>query len=139
MVDNIVRYYLGYAQIHQKGFWDDQTLDNSFDVKAVPASLDASMDLAPRLESFALASSGELTRGVLVIGIDPQREDEMTKLKGRITDGGYLTDTDNAVMMAEGLAGLLNLTVGDTLLMVSQGYQGQNAAGAYPIKALVKF
>ena len=139
MVDNIVRYYLGYAQIHQKGFWDDQTLDNSFATRAVPASLDKSIDLAPRLESFALASSGELTRGVLVIGIDPPREDAMTNLESRITKGGYLTLTDNAVLVAEGLANLLNLTVGDTLLMVSQGYQGQNAAGAYPIKGLVKF
>ncbi|MEO1263081.1 MAG: FtsX-like permease family protein [Bacteroidota bacterium] len=139
MVDNVVRYYLGYAQIHQKGFWDDQTLDNSFEAKAVPASLNTSMELAPRLESFALASSGELTRGVLVIGIDPLSEDAMTNLKGRITAGEYLSESDQAVMVAEGLANLLNLQVGDTLLMVSQGYQGRNAAGAYPIKSLVKF
>ena len=139
MVDNVVRYYLGYAQIHQNGFWDDQTLDNSFDPKAVPASLHESMELAPRLESFALASSGEITRGVLVVGIDPKKENAMTGLKNRITKGDYLNGEDQSVLVAEGLANLLNLNIGDTIIMVSQGYQGQNAAAAYPIKSLAKF
>jgi putative ABC transport system permease protein len=139
MVDNIVRYYLGYAQIHQKGFWDDQSLENSFEPETVPASLKSTMRLAPRLESFALASSGEVTRGVLVVGIDPVKEDEMTRLQSRLTQGSYLEMGGTAVLAAEGLANLLNLDVGDTLILVSQGYQGRNAAGAYPIKGLVKF
>ena len=139
MVDNVVRYYLGYAQIHHKGFWDDQTLENSFDPKTVPASLNESIDLAPRLESFALASSGEITRGVLVVGIDPDKENAMTRLKNRLTKGEYLLRDDKSVLVAEGLADLLNLTVGDTLIMISQGYHGQNAAAAYPIKSLAKF
>ncbi|MCB0520569.1 MAG: FtsX-like permease family protein [Saprospiraceae bacterium] len=139
MVDNVVRYYLGYVQIHHKGFWDDRTLENSFEPEAVPASLKSEMAMAPRLESFALASSGEVTRGVLVAGIDPVKEDEMTGLKGRLTAGQYLSMEDTAVLLAEGLGQLLNLGVGDTLIMVSQGYQGRNAAGAYPVKGLVKF
>ncbi len=139
MMDNIVRYYLGYAQIHQKGYWDDQTLENSFDARTVPASIEEEMELAPRLESFALASSGELTRGVLVVGIDPEKENAMTDLKNRITNGSYINANDNSVLIAEGLANLLNLTECDTIILVSQGYHGQNAVGAYPIKALVKF
>ena len=139
MVDNIVRYYLGYAQIHHLGFWDDQTLENSFEPQAVPASLKSGMDLTPRLESFALASSGEVTRGVLVVGIDPEKEDEMTRLRGRLTEGSYFTMDDKAVLIAEGLANLLNLNLGDTVILIRQGYQGRNAAGAYPIKGIAKF
>lgn len=139
MVDNVVRYYLGYAQVHQQGFWDDQTLENSFEPQAVPASVKSQFSMTPRLESFALASSGEITRGVLVVGIDPEKEDAMSSLKGRLTEGAYFEMDDTAVLVAQGLAELLNLQVGDTLILVSQGYQGRNAAGAYPIKGLVKF
>lgn len=139
MVDNVVRYYLGYAQIHHNGFWDDQSLENSFDPQDVPTSLENSLALAPRLESFALASSGEVTRGVLVVGIDPQKEDAMTRLSGRLTEGDYLDMNDTAVLVSNGLAELLNLGIGDTIILVSQGYQGRNAAGAYPIKGLAKF
>jgi ABC-type lipoprotein release transport system permease subunit len=139
MVDNVVRYYLGYIQVHKQGFWDDQTLENSFAAKAVPAALKEKENIAPRLESFALASSGNITKGVLVVGIDPEKETSMTDLKARLTAGAYLSVEDNAVLLAEGLANLLKLNVGDTLILVSQGYQGQNAAGAYPIKGLAKF
>lgn len=139
MVDNVVRYYLGYAQVHQKGFWDDQTLDNSFDPATVPAGLYDEMKLTPRLESFALASSGEVTRGVLVVGIDPEKEDDMTNLRGRLKAGAYLAPDDSGALMAEGLAALLNLRVNDTLILVSQGYQGRNAAGAYIVRGMVKF
>jgi len=31
MIDSMVRFYSGYIQIHSKGYWDEQTLDNSFD------------------------------------------------------------------------------------------------------------
>lgn len=139
MVDNIARYYLGYAQIHQEGFWDEQTLDNSFEPQAVPAALYDKLSLTPRLESFALASSGDITRGVLVVGIDPGKEDEMTGLKGRLTNGAYFTENSSSAMVAEGLAELLNLKLGDTIILLSQGYQGQNAAGAYPISGIAKF
>ncbi|MFQ5446877.1 MAG: ABC transporter permease, partial [Saprospiraceae bacterium] len=129
----------GYIQVHKQGFWDDQTLENSFDAKAVPASLKKKENIAPRLESFALASSGDITKGVLVVGIDPQKETSMTGLEARLTAGAYLTSEDHAALIAEGLATLLKLSVGDTLILVSQGYQGRNAAGAYPIKGVAKF
>lgn len=139
MVDNIARYYLGYAQVHQAGFWEEQTLDNSFEPQAIPASLGEQLSLTPRLESFALASSGEITRGVLVVGIDPKKEDEMTGLESRLTKGDYLDENKKEALVAEGLANLLNLGVGDTIILISQGYQGRNAAGAYPISGIAKF
>ena len=30
MIDSVVRFYSGHVQVHAKGYWDDQTLDNSF-------------------------------------------------------------------------------------------------------------
>ena len=31
MTDNIVQAFTGYIQIHKYGYWDDQTLDNTFE------------------------------------------------------------------------------------------------------------
>lgn len=139
MIDNVVRYYMGYIQIHQKGFWDDKTLENTMALEDLPAAALKDPDIIPRIESFALASSGDITRGVLVIGVEPQKERTLSSLDERVIDGAYLQADDEAVMVAEGLANHLKLSTGDTLVMISQGYQGQNAVGAYPIKAIVKF
>ena len=40
MIQNVVGFYTGYVQVHKDGYWDDQTLENSFEqVPAVFTSL----------------------------------------------------------------------------------------------------
>jgi ABC-type lipoprotein release transport system permease subunit len=91
------------------------------------------------VESFALAAFGNKTKGSLVIGIDPDKENALTRVKNKIVEGEYLTDDDKAVMVAQGLADYLNMGVGDTLVLIGQGYHGANAAGLYVIKGIMKF
>lgn len=143
MINNVVNYYFGYAQIHQDGYWEDQTIDKAFNLKPELTQLDKELPavgaVLPRLESFALASTGNQTKGVLVVGIDPQAENSMTNLQDRVSQGSYLEDGEDAVLLAEGIAQMLRLEVGDTLVLISQGYHGVNAAGKFPIKGIVHF
>lgn len=143
MVDNMVTYYFGYAQIHQVGYWDDRTLDNSFSLeeakKDLPTELVEQSALVPRIESFALASSGDLTMGVMVVGTDPEAENAMTDLQDRLVEGAYFQEGEASVLLAEGVAEKLKLGVGDTLILISQGYHGTNAAGKYAIRGITRF
>jgi ABC-type lipoprotein release transport system permease subunit len=75
----------------------------------------------------------------MVIGIDPEKEDEVTGLRKWIHQGEYLTRNDGGVLMGADLAKYLNLTVGDTLVLIGQGYHGVSAAGKYPVRGLLKF
>lgn len=143
LIKNMVSFYTGYVQVHAKGYWEEQVLDNSF---APSAGTEASIlqdprvsRLAPRLESFALASSEAITRGCLVVGIHPARENGITRLKEKLVKGHYLNTEDGAVLLAQGLATRLRLGVGDTLVLIGQGYQGAMAAGKYPVQGLLKF
>ncbi len=143
MIGNVVNYYFGYAQIHEKGYWEDQSIDKAFpiteDLEQLVAEVPAIKHLLPRIESFALASTGNSTAGALVVGIKPDVENTMTGLKDRIIKGAYLEESDQAALIAEGMANNLNLGVGDTIVLVSQGYHGVNAAGKYPVKGIVRF
>ena len=73
IIDGSVNQYFGFAQIHKNGYWNDQSIDNSvlFDdqLKDLPNKANLVQAVIPRLESFALASEGELTAGVLVLGL----------------------------------------------------------------------
>lgn len=143
MINNVVNFYMGYGQIHQKGYWEEQVIDKAFamdpaqqqQVEAIPQIA----ALVPRIESFGLASAGHTTRGALIIGIEPEAEQLLTKLKERVVEGEYLEAGDQSVMVAKGLAQTLKLTVNDTLVIISQGYHGVNAAGKYLIKGIVHF
>ena len=143
IIDGSVNQYFGFAQIHKHGYWDDQSIDNSVlfneQLKDLPNKADLIQAVIPRLESFALASEGELTAGVLVLGIEPALENTMTAMADKIIEGTFLTSTDDAVIVASGLAKKLGLALNDTLVLISQGYHGANAAGKFPIKGIFEF
>jgi len=143
MISNVVNYYFGYVQIHEDGYWDDRSIDKAFplvdSIQALEGQVPAIANLLPRLESFALASTGNTTSGVMVVGIEPEAEDSMTDLKDRLTQGEYLQHGAQAALIADGVAKKLGLSVGDTIILISQGFHGVNAAGKYPVAGLVHF
>jgi putative ABC transport system permease protein len=143
MIDDVVGTYTGHLQVHKKGYWDDKSIDNSF---AAPDSLMAALAavrgvaaVIPRFESFALAAGKDRSRGVFTIGIAPQKEDAFSKLRKRLVRGDFLKENDNGVLMAEGLARFLALDVGDSLVLLGQGYHGASAAGTFAIRGIVSF
>ena len=142
-IRNGVNLYFRYVQVHQNGYWDEQSIDKAFvlsdSVLRLEGEVPAIQQMLPRLESFALASTGKTTMGAMVVGIDPRAENDMTNLKERLISGVYLEDGDQAVIVAEGIAENLALRTGDTLILVSQGFRGVNAAGKYPVKGIISF
>ena len=143
MVRGVVSYSSGYIQIHSRGYWEEQSIDNSF---AEDASLERALSenpvvtqTMPRLEAFGLASLGEQTKGVMLLGVDPEKEARVNQLDAKITSGRYIASRDDpGVMVGEGLAKRVGAQVGDTLSLIGQGYHGTFAAGKYPITGIVK-
>ncbi|NJM94651.1 MAG: ABC transporter permease [Cytophagales bacterium] len=143
MIESVVGMYSGYVQVHSQGYWEEKSLDNSYahdNTLMSKVSQAEGVRLAvPRLESFALASSGEKTRGTAVIGVDPELETAMTGLEERVVAGRWLRPQDEGIVISEGLGTYMKLNVGDTLVLLGQGYQGMTAAGKYPIIGWVKY
>ncbi|MCR9252784.1 MAG: ABC transporter permease [bacterium] len=140
MIDNSVRFLTGHLSIHQVGFWEEQILDNGFEISSIDQLTfdDLEVEVAvPRIASFALASYLDKTKGVLINGVDPKKESLLTYLDKKVTKGSYL-DKDG-VIIGEGLADYLKIDIGDTIVFISQGYHGVNAAGKYVVKGFVSF
>jgi len=205
MIKQIIEAYTGYLQFQHKDYLDDPSIDNAFE--ASPELLqkinsDPNVKVAvPRIESFALASTGNLSKGVMVSGIAPEQElkmsnpaqklvryrlsneaiaqilqdktisantleklktldnqsfttksnlmadleltsedhvlldkiCQMTAIKGR-----YLKTDDRSVLLSDRLAKYLKASVGDSIVLMGQGYQGASAANIYPVCGIVK-
>ena len=142
MKENAVESYSGYLQVQNKDYWDDKNINNTMTVDPEMldelASDERVKEIIPRLESFALASSGESTKGVAVMGIDPDKEDMMTQVKSYLGEGSFIESQDKSIMLAEGLSKFLGIGVNDTLVLFSSGYHGATAAGLYPVKGILK-
>ena len=143
MIRNSVELYSGYIQIHRKGYWQDKSINNMLVVtdstKLAVASAPHVDFYIPRLETFVLAASREISKGVMVIGTSPKEEDRMTKLADKVVRGEYMNSDTRGVMIAQGLAEYLQLTVNDTIVMIGQGYHGANAVDQYPVTAILRF
>ncbi|MDH4089174.1 MAG: ABC transporter permease [Cyclobacteriaceae bacterium] len=143
MIDNSVRFYTGYIQIHKNGYWDDKVIDNSFKYdtslqRTVTTMHGVKLDV-PRLESFALTSFRSQTKGAMVMGVDPQRENKLTNVKEKIVRGRFLQEDDEGILLGEGLAGYLKVQIGDTVTLLSQGFHGANAAGLFAVRGIIRF
>ncbi len=142
MVQNVVGFYNGYVKVNQQGFWQEKSLDNT--LVDTPELRERLLDhpnikaVVPRLETFALAAAGELTKGVIVTGVDPQAEQNVVDIEAKIKQGTYFKSEEAAVIITDGLAEFLKIEVGDTMVLLGQGYQSVSAAGKYPVKAIMR-
>jgi lipoprotein-releasing system permease protein len=142
MIGNLVKFYSGYLQIQDTAYWEEKTLENSIDYDSVLNSkierIEDILLISPRLESFALSAYKENSRPVFVIGINPEKENQIIKLVQKIIAGNFITSADEGALIAEGLARYLKIEVGDTLVMISQGYHGVSSAGKFAVRAIFK-
>lgn len=143
LIKNLVGYYSGYIQIHKAGYWKEKVIENSF---MVDSTLFTSLSnvkgihcIIPRLESFTLISTGNTTKGCVIIGTDPQSEADMTKLNQKIIKGSYFTANSKKVLLAEGIANSLHASIGDTIILFGQGFHGSMAAGKYQLGGILHF
>ena len=144
MTRDAVRNSTGYIQIHAPGYWNDKTIDNTFEAsdelfQKVASSANVS-EVIPRLESFALASSGNISKGVGIIGTIPETEAEITKLADRIVAGSYFkAPTDPGILIGDDLARYLEVGLYDTVTLLSQGYHGSSAAADFQVTGILHF
>ncbi len=96
MIHQAIESFSGYIQIQNKDFFDDPTLDNSlqFDENLIESinQVDNIKVAVPRIESFALASTGTQSKGVLVTGIDPVKEKALSDPENRIVKYRFTTE-----------------------------------------------
>ncbi|WP_062617327.1 ABC transporter permease [Flammeovirga sp. SJP92] len=142
MIDTAARFYLGYAQVHQNGFWEDKSINNLMtdsEEKRKKILSDQNIKGAfGRLETYAMAATDTLTKGVMIVGTEPEGEDQLSKLSLKMTKGKYLSSESKNIIIGEGLANYLGINVNDTLALLGQGYHGASAAELYKIQGILK-
>jgi len=205
MIRQMIEAFSGYLQVQDTDYSDDPCIDNAFVVTPDLLKLvrsDPNVKVAvPRIESFALASTGSLSKGVMVVGISPEEEkylsdpeqkivryrftktaiDQIKDIEGMpsklfelikglehqsfvsketmradlglkpadsllmnaickvsVMTGSFLQANDAGVLISDRLSSYLKAGVGDSVVLMGQGYQGASAAGVYPIRGIVK-
>lgn len=141
MIRQVIESFSGYLQVQQEEYADDPIIDHAISInpdlmKALRSDPNVAVAV-PRITSFALASSGEISKGVLVTGIDPLQEANLSNPAQKLVKGANLTTNDEGALVSSKLADYLTLSVGDSLVLMGQGFEGSSAAGIFPIRGIV--
>lgn len=143
-IDSVVSKTTGHLQIQDVLYHDepsmDHTLEYGAEVQAAVEKYQEAIDYTvPRIQGFCLGAKDMGTRGVMVTGIDPQKESRMNDLPSRITEGKMFSQDDDYAVIGEGVANLLELSIGDTIVLMGQGFQGMSAAGKFEVGGIIQF
>ncbi|PKP30608.1 MAG: hypothetical protein CVT99_12315 [Bacteroidetes bacterium HGW-Bacteroidetes-16] len=134
---------VGNMQVHDTGYWDNKTIDRAFftnpALEQKISSLPGVIHMLPHLETFVLASYGDKTKGVQLVGVNPEAEDLQVKISGKITSGSYLIKGQAGLVIGDKIAEYLNINIGDSLVVMGQGYEGTTAVGIYPVTGIAHY
>ncbi len=141
VIKNVAGNYTGYLQIHNKGYWEDRNLENSITlndtlIKKINTT-EGVEDIVPRLQTFSLASYGNTSKGVLINGIDIEKENKIRSLGERLSKGKAFVSAANEVIVGKGLAKYFSLKPNDTIYLIGQGYHGMAAAGKFTVAGII--
>ena len=144
MEELVVRLYTSDLQVHRTGFQDERTL--SYSMEESEQDWASRFDEYPwieavskRLTGFGLASSDSSSAGALIVGIEPETEGSISSFANAPSEGRALVAEDQqAVLLGATLARNLNVGVGDSVVVLTQGYRNVMGADLYAVKGLVR-
>ena len=143
MIDNSLAAFSGHIQIQHKDYLDDRKI---YQVVPGAAGLAARVreqlgvdSVAARAEAFALASSEKRSFGILLTGVQPQREPLVSTFPGLLRQGRYLEEGGaEEIVVGAVLAANLKVGPGDQVTFLGSGRDGSFAAAIATVVGVVE-
>jgi len=136
----------GHIQIHKDDYLDRpkiyKTIQNRDQVEAALTDSPEVKSFTPRVFSPALAYAGDKTAPSQMIGVDPDLEPTVSRLRQKVAMGTYFSASPNPdgyyeAMIGRGLALTLKLDVGDEIVLISSGADGSIANDIFVVSAII--
>jgi ABC-type lipoprotein release transport system permease subunit len=144
MIDDAVAPLTGHIQVHEKGFQENMTLEYAFkydssmldEIKRIKAVKEA----APRIYAGGLLIYKDSSAGAEILAMRPELERNIINLHNYILPGGrFLEKGDSrSIILGKNLADNLGIKTGETVSIVSQGFDGSIAADSFEVKGIFR-
>jgi len=140
MFESSTRFDTGHMQIRAE---ETRATGSAIPLMSDPAdalaaliSLDGIEWSTVRLDLPALASVGERTRTVFIRGVVPEEINPISNMAERIVEGEFLTSDSTGVLVGEELAELLDLDLGDDMVLLGAHPEASLGAIRAPITGI---
>lgn len=145
MISTATASFLGEGQVHRDGF------RKTFEVEKTIANGPALFEklkkeplirqAAPRTAAFGMLTSPANVQSVMLYGIDPAYERDLSKIDDLLVSGDYLATADEAkILLGEKTADLLEVGLGDKIVVtVAQAHTGELSQEMFRVGGIFRF
>ena len=145
MVNNALKTQVSNVQIHNKDFMDNKEvgyiIENSSDVITEISADQSVKAICERTKSFGMATTASKGVGVMINGIDPKKEKQVTEIYERIAEGNgsyFTSNKKNRVLISEKLAKKLNVKLKSKIVITFQDFDGNLTGASFKVEGLFK-
>lgn len=140
MEAHILDLELGDVQIHHEDYRRNPSLYHRIEKpqQILDALEQQGLPASARLLGSGLGAAGDNSAGVRLIGVDPKRDLEVSRVGVVVEEGQWLdAAVPNDVVIGRRLARILALEVGGELVVLSQGADGSMANDLYTVRGIL--
>ena len=131
VIEKITSSYTGNLQISRQDYFKDKIINQYFqNIEGLQQNLPAGSHMTERIHLPALISSGEQSLPIMLEGIDPENEAQITDFKKNLVEGTYLEDDktpdcdSRQIYIGRAIAKLLNVQLGNKVVILAQAADG---------------
>ncbi|MBI3550375.1 MAG: ABC transporter permease [Elusimicrobia bacterium] len=128
MVEKSTGVHTGHIQVQALKVRDRRVPDETL---KRPVEIEAAMRADPRVKAVSmrllysgLAYSAAGSRGILVAGVEPETEKELSIIPGYMKEGTYFGNDPRALVLGIKIARVLDIRVGEKLVVMAQSKSG---------------
>ncbi len=136
MLENQINLHIAHIQIHKKGFNDDKTvknyIPNHLKVEKVLKQINEVKSYSKRIISYGLINSAFNSSGVIIVGIEPENERNITIIPELIVEGRYIGNRGE-IVLGKKLAQKLNVEVGDKIVLMVSDLNGNVSSDVFRV------
>jgi ABC-type lipoprotein release transport system permease subunit len=134
LIETASKTMTGEAQIRRKGFLNSTNTDlymsNVSEIESFLENDEHIAGYATRTRSGGMISSSYNRTGGLIFGVSPEMELSVGKLRDAIVEGDYLTGQDSEILVGVELAELLEIKLGDRIVLTTSEVDGGDLSQA---------
>jgi ABC-type lipoprotein release transport system permease subunit len=143
MIENTLSVLTGHIQVQAPGYNSDKKMRQSIaNAPALAGQIREKLGIdtvSVRGKAFALASSEQRSFGLLVMGVQPEFEGNVSTLPGLVTEGRYLVGLNsNDAVIGSVLARNLRVETGDEITLVGTGRDGSFSAAIVTVVGIIQ-
>lgn len=137
MLDNQIGSHVAHIQIHRRGFRDNPIVQNFLPggtaVEKVLKATPGIRAFSRRIITYGILSSPYASSGVSLVGINPEEEAQVTKIRSSLLEGHYLSGKPHEIVIGQKLAEKLDVGLGDKVVAMASALSGSIGSDVFRV------